>query len=129
MTHSLFDTDAPHGEPSRLTAFTGNRLDRDAEHRTEDSLEQALAIEGAHILAFSGNKLLLKDAAGGLDPLFSGVELEGLEPDLAAAVLLGFRKDGTPRIAVPVLRDAEQLALSFRLTDARSALRDGLVEQ
>lgn len=129
MTHSLFDTDAPHGEASRLTAFTGNRLDRDAEHRTEDSLDQALAIKGAHILTFSGNKLLLKDAASGLDPLFSDVELEGLEPDLAAAVLLGFRKDGTPRIAVPVLRDAEQLALSFRLTDARSALRDGLVEQ
>ncbi|WP_377298583.1 NAD(+) diphosphatase [Rhizobium sp. SGZ-381] len=129
MTLSLFDTDSPHGEASRLTAFTGNRLDRDAEHRTEDSLDQALAVGGATLLAFSGNRLLLKETEGTLDPLFDRAELEALRPDLAGAILLGKRQDGSPRLAVPVLEPADALALSFRLTDPRSALRDGLVAE
>jgi NAD+ diphosphatase len=129
MTHSLFDTDAPHGEASRLTAFTGNRLDRDAEHRTEDTLAQALALGGATLLAFSGNRLLLKETEGKFDPLFDRAELEPLLPDLAGAILLGMRPDGSPRLAVPVQRPAEELSLSFRLTDARSALRDNLIAE
>jgi NAD+ diphosphatase len=129
MTISLFDTDAPHGEASRLTAFSGNRLDRDAEHRTDDSLNAALNVDGAHILAFAGNKLVLKPQDGLLDPLFARHELPELEPDAARAVLLGYRADGTPRIAMPVLTDPEQLAQTFRVTDARSAFRDGLADE
>lgn len=129
MTLSLFDTDAPHGEASRLTAFSGNRLDRDAEHRTDQSLEDAMNRDGAHILAFAGNRLVLKQREAGLDPLFARHELPALEPDPAKAVLLGFRQDGSPRIAMPVLTDPEQLALHFRITDARSAFRDGLADE
>ncbi|MEK1898021.1 MAG: NADH pyrophosphatase, partial [Rhizobium sp.] len=35
MSHSLFDSDLPHPEPSNLTAFAANDLHRDSEHRDE----------------------------------------------------------------------------------------------
>ena len=41
MTFSLFS--APEREPSQFVGFSGNRIDRQAENRTDDVLETALA--------------------------------------------------------------------------------------
>ena len=68
MKNSIFLNRAPHLEPSELTAFSGNKLDRDSEHRDETSLEKALKLEGTHILAFSGTQLVLKHDGQVLDP-------------------------------------------------------------
>ena len=68
MKNSIFLNRAPHLEPSELTAFSGNKLDRDSEHRDETSLETALKVEGTHILAFSGTQLVLKHDGQVLDP-------------------------------------------------------------
>ncbi len=128
MTKTLFDTDAPHPEPSSMTAFAGNMLDRQAEYRGEDSIEKALAIEGTHIFAFSGNKLILKHDDRVLDPLFSAYELSDMQPDFDNAVLLGYKENGEPRIAVPVGIAADDLASHFKPADARALYRDALLE-
>ncbi|OHV77396.1 NAD(+) diphosphatase [Rhizobium sp. LCM 4573] len=128
MTASIFDTNAPHPEPSSLTAFSGNRLDRQAEYRQDDCVERALAVEGARILAFTGSRLILKHDGQILDPLFSPYELPDLKPDFENAVLLGYRETGEPRIAVPVTVPPEELASHFKPTEARALFRDSLIE-
>ena len=129
MTRSIFETQAPHQEPSKLTAFSGNRLNRDAEHRTEDCLEQALAIAGQNLLVTAGNKVLLKQEEPVPRAFFALDEMDGLQPDEANAVLLGYTTDGLPRIAMPVLAPVEELETRFKLTDGRSAFRDGLQDE
>lgn len=129
MTRSLFETDAPHAEASILTAFAGNRLDRRAEYRADDCVETALAIEGTHLLAFAGSKLILKHDGQILDPLFAAYELAELRPDFDKAVLLGYRETGEPRIAVPIGMAAEDLAGHYKPTDARALYREALVEE
>lgn len=129
MTLSLFDNDAPHPEPSNLTAFSGNTLDRRSEYRDDDCLEKALKVEGTHILAFTGNRLILKHDGQILDPLFAAYELMELQPDFDNAVLLGYRDNGEPRIAVPVSVAAEDLAAHFKPTEARALYRDGLLDE
>jgi NAD+ diphosphatase len=126
---SFFDTDAPHPEPSTLTAFAGNRLDRQAEYRKDDCIEKALAVEGTHLLAFSANRLILKHDGQILDPLFSAYELAELKPDFDRAVLLGYRETGEPRIAVPVETAVDDLASQYKPADARSLYRDGLLDE
>ena len=49
MKNSIFLNRAPHLEPSELTAFSGNKPDRDSEHRDETTLETALKVEGTAI--------------------------------------------------------------------------------
>lgn len=129
MTLSLFENDAPHQEPSRLTAFSGNRINRDAEHRGPNCLQEALAVAGAHQLAIAGNQLLLKPVGPRFDPLFSAEELADLEPDHERAVLLGTTQSGEPRIAVPLRAATEDIAERYRLTDARTAFRDALIDE
>jgi NAD+ diphosphatase len=129
MSISLFETDAPHPEASRLTAFSGNRLDRAAEHRTEDCLEQAVAHDGAHILVLAGGKLVLKHDDQVLDALFAKHELAGLHPDMETLILLGYRQNGEPRLAVSLTMPLEQLESQFKITDARSAFRDSLLDE
>ncbi|MGK6314472.1 NAD(+) diphosphatase [Neorhizobium sp. DT-125] len=128
MTKTLFETDAPHPEPSDLTAFSGNKLDRQAEYREDDCLEKALAVEGMHIFAFTGSRLILKHDGQILDPLFAPYELAELNPDFDNAILLGYKENGEPRIAVPVLIPAEELASQYKPTEARALFRDSLIE-
>jgi NAD+ diphosphatase len=128
MTNDFFQTDAPHPEPGSLTAFAINGLDRRAEYRADDCVEQALAVEGTHILAFAGTRLILKHDGQILDPLFSAYELAELQPDFDNAVLLGYRDTGEPRIAVPVLVADEDLASHHKPTDTRALYREALIE-
>ena len=128
MTSSIFALDAPHPEASSLTAFSGNRLDRQAEHRDEQSILTALEREGTHILAYAGDRLVLKHDGQVLDPLFARYELEELSPDWSEAVLLGYRNTGEPRLAVPLRIAADDLASHFKPTDTRSLWREQLLE-
>ncbi len=128
MTNDFFHSDAPHPDPSTLTAFAGNRLDRRAEYRADDCVEKALAVEGTHILAFAAGRLILKHDGQILDPLFAAYELAELLPDFDSAVLLGYRENGEPRVAVPVRVAAEELASHYKPTDARALYREALIE-
>ncbi|MGX5667632.1 NAD(+) diphosphatase [Rhizobium daejeonense] len=129
MKNSIFLSRAPHLEPSELTAFSKNALDRRAEHRDETSLSVALAVEGAHILAFSDAQLVLKHDGQVLDPLFAPYELSELDPDFERAILLGFQPNGEPRLAVPVARSADELATRYKPADARALFREQLIRE
>jgi NAD+ diphosphatase len=124
---SIFDTNSPHPEPSALTAFAQNGLDRLAEKRTESCVSDALKVEGTHLLAFAGTKLVLKHDDQVLDPLFSAYELAELDPDFENAILLGYKDNGEPRVAVPVRTAEDNLASHFKPVDARSLYRDQLI--
>jgi len=128
MTYSIFSSDAPHPEASSLTAFSENQLDRQAEHRDESVVEKALAREGTHILAFAGDRLVLKHDGQVLDPLFARYELKDLDPDWDETILLGYRPNGEPRLAVPVRVNADDLASHYKPADARALWREQLLE-
>src|SRR5690606_8498983 len=98
-------------------------------HRDEDCLEKALVVEGAHIFAFTENRLILKHDGQVLDPLFAAYELPELQPDFDNAVLLGHRENGEPRIAVPVGISADDLAGRFKPIEARALYREGLLDE
>jgi NAD+ diphosphatase len=127
MRNSIFASRAPHLEPSELTAFAGNRLSRDSEHRDETSLATALTVEGTHILAFSGTQLVLKHDGQILDPLFAPYELADLQPNFDDAILLGHQPSGEPRLAVPVNVPPEALAAHYKPADPRALFRDALI--
>ena len=111
-------------EASALTAFSGNRLIRESEHRADDCAQVALKDRRARIFAFCAGKLVLKHENTAVDPLFSPYELSDLEPALEEAVLLGHDGEGKPRLAVSILRNVEEPASHFRLTDGRSLIRE-----
>ena len=121
MTLALFDRTA---EASALTAFSGNTLIRDSEHRTDDCAQVALRDKRAKAFVFCGGKLVLKHENTAVDPLFSLYELSDLEPALEEAVLLGHDSEGKPRLAVSILKNVEEPASPFRLTDGRSLIRE-----
>ncbi len=124
MTKSLFDSRVPHPEPSTLSAFARNGLSRLAEGRAEDCLETAFAVEGAHILAFAGNRLILKHDGQVLDPLFAPYELPELKPDLDNAVLLGTSQAASRASRFPSpARWRNWPAISRRRMPARSIAR------
>lgn len=127
MTRSIFDLNSPHPEPSSLTAFSENGLIRDAENRDDDCLEKAFAAEGAHTFAFANGKMILKHDRSVLDPLFAPYELKALDPDPDNAVLLGYRENGEPRIAVPVNIDTENLPELYKAASARTIHRESIL--
>ncbi|UXS02771.1 NAD(+) diphosphatase [Agrobacterium tumefaciens] len=129
ISMTIFETTAPHPEASALTAFSQNALDRFAEKRTENCVADALKIDGTHIFALAGGRLVLKHDEQVIDPLFSAYELAELQPDFDNAVLLGYRETGEPRIAVPVGVTEDRLASHHKLADARTLYRDHLLDE
>ncbi len=98
---SLFDG-LPAVEPSSLTGFSGNVIDRRSEARTADSLAGALADAAARLYLFRGEPALIKT---GDDPLFTAAEARALGASLDAAVLLGWSDSG-PRLAAALAEEA-----------------------
>lgn len=64
-----------------------------------------------------------------LDPLFARYELQGLQPDWDETVLLGYRKTGEPRLAVPVGIDADDLTSQYKPADGRTLFREMLIDE
>ncbi len=125
----IFGQIHPHPEASSLVAFAGNDLERRSEHREPDCIEKALRVEGAHLLAFAGDRLVLKHEEQLLDPLFAPYELMDLDPDFDNAVLLGYSASGEPRLAVPVGIDPEIERGSLKFADGRALMRQGLIDE
>ena len=98
---SLFDG-LPAVEPSSLTGFAGNRIDRRSEGRGPDSLATALADAASAVLP------LPRRAGAGEDrrrPAVHGGEAGRSAPTSARAVLLGWSDDG-PRLAAALAEEA-----------------------
>lgn len=112
-------------EPSSLVGFARNILIRDAENRDDQSLVDAIASDKARYYLFTGNKVVLHKAEN-VKVLFSKSEAEDFQPDWANAVLLGDSDNG-PHIALPILKDTENLEEPWTVYDLRSLLYSGSV--
>ncbi|TDH37940.1 NAD(+) diphosphatase [Pseudohoeflea suaedae] len=130
MPSSIFDTSAPHGEASRLVAFSGNTIDRQSEFRSEDELPRAIAEETARYFAITGDRLIMR-VEGKESPigLLEKQQLASLEPEMEEAILLGRTEDGHPRLAVPCGIDPDRLPDDYMAIDARSVYRQMLMDQ
>jgi len=89
MTFSLFDHDAPHGEASRLVAFSCNRLERRSEHRTETELGDALKDPATRYFAITRGRLAMRVDGDAPNGLLTAEDLAVMQPCNADAVLIG----------------------------------------
>ena len=123
-----FDFDSlPRPEPSSLVGFTQNRLIRDAENRTEETLDDALSNPASRFLAFAqGRVLLLKEHDTQIR--FKRGAIRFFNPDFEGAVLLGESSAG-PLIAVSCDIDPEALEEPWTSYDLRSLLYSGAVSE
>lgn len=129
MSVSLFDHDAPHGEASRLVAFSNNRLDRRSEHRAETELGEALNDAQTRYFAITQGRLVVRIDGGAPVGLLSAEDLAGLQPQNKDAVLIGWDALQAPRIAVPLGRAADDLPEPYKAIDARSIYRQALLDE
>lgn len=128
MKPSLFDLYRPHPEPSTMVAFAENSLDRQSEHRAPDCLEQAFKAETVHAFALAGGKLVVKHDEKIIDPLFAPYELAELDPIPEESILLGYLKNGEPRLAIPVRADPDTLQEPLKAADGRTLYRQQMLD-
>ena len=125
MPFHLFD--APEREPSQFVGFAGNRIDRQSENRSDDSVEKALEHPGARVMLMREGRLLLKRIEDRFDAHFALNECDPLETRLDDAILLGFDERG-PVLAAPCLLDPESLPETIKAIDHRSIYIQGLID-
>ena len=119
--------EAPYPELSSESGFSGNRLERRSEKRSENSTREALQDERAHLYLLQDGRVLLKHDEEIFDAVFAPGELYDLTVDLAEAVLLGFQPDETPVLAAYCGTDKEELPAHIKAIDLRSVFVQGLV--
>ena len=86
MTFSLFT--APAQEPSQFVGFGGNVIDRQAEHRSDDVTEKALAQSNVRLMLLRNGRCYLRETEMGLEPYFR----------LSTATSMEVLEDGCNRI-------------------------------
>lgn len=121
--------DAPQAEPSSLTGFAGNRLERLSEKRSEQSVPDALADPRARLLLLGGGRAVLRLNGTGLSPWFGLRELDALGVDAGDSILLGFESDGTPVLATPVDPAIADVHDDLKAIDYRSIYVQGLLDE
>lgn len=124
MTFHLFS--APEREPSQFVGFSGNRIDRQSENRTDDALEIALADPRLRIMQTRGGRLYLKLNGSGSDPYFSLAEARQMGARLDHAVVLGMSEAG-PVVMAPGAVEPDDLPDGIKAIDHRSVYVQGLV--
>jgi NAD+ diphosphatase len=124
MSFRLFD--APEREPSQFVGFAGNTIDRQAEARSDDCLDIALADPSARILLSRGGRLHLKALEAGFEAYYTAEEARELGAKLEHGVLLGMSAAG-PVVAAPAGLDPEQLPEGIKAIDHRSVYVQGLI--
>lgn len=117
MTFPFFR--APEREPSQFVAFSGNRIDRQSENRTEDVLEIALADPRLKILQMRNGRVYLRQRSDRFSPYFSRDEAQAMQAAIGEAVLLGVDAEG-PVAAAPGMLEPDDLAEGIRAVDYRA---------
>ena len=126
--NSLFIS-APEREPSRSVGFAGNRIDRQAENRSEESLPAALADPRLRILQSRGGRLYMKlDTDGRFDAYFTLGEAKAMGAKLQHCVLLGMSESG-PVVMAPGAKEPEDLPETIKAIDHRSVYVQGLLPE
>ena len=122
---SFFLFSAPEREPSHFVGFAGNRIDRQSENRSDNSVRDALADPAARLMLMGGGRSVLKLGDGTFDCYFTLAEAEALGAIIADAVLLGFEPEG-PVLAAPMPAEP-QLPETIKAIDYRSVYIQGLI--
>jgi NAD+ diphosphatase len=122
MPIRLFD--APEREPSQFVGFAGNRLDRQAEKRSDDAASLALADPAARIMLMRSGRAYLRLNGGSFEGFFTPSEVEAL--GAAEAILLGVDDIG-PVLAAVAGIEPEQLPDTIKAIDYRSVYVQGLL--
>lgn len=119
---------APEHEPSSFVGFAGNRIDRQSENRSEESLPAALANPQARIMLIRAGRLQMKLNGSGFEPYFSLSEARNLGAKLDQAVLLGQDEQG-PVLAIPGSIEPDDLPDHIKAIDHRSIHTQGLIAE
>lgn len=93
-------------ESSHLNGFSGSRIERASEARSETCVEEALADPRARIYVFHGDRPLLVSGVEGSTLLATPEDARRLGVDPRAIVLLGTAPEG-PRLAALLAADRE----------------------
>jgi NAD+ diphosphatase len=119
------------GEPSRLTGYAGNPLDRHSELRdAADFRPAAIVTPGARFLVIGTGEAVLSRDAGRLDLGLDRAAAATLEADEERAVFLGNTPDGTPWLALPSPATLDSLSgTGFERIDARALLTGGELDE
>jgi len=125
MNFHLFE--APEHEPSQFVGFAGNRIDRQAENRDEQSIARAIAAPAARLMLMREGRLHIKLTDAGLDPYFTLDEAQALDAQIEDVVLLGYAASG-PVMAAPAGRTAEELPEEIKAIEYRSIYVQGLID-
>ncbi|MDF1610343.1 NAD(+) diphosphatase [Hoeflea sp. YIM 152468] len=129
MTFSLFDHNAPHGEASRMVAFSSNILDSRSEYRTETELDDALKEPTTRYFAIAQGKLVMRVDGVAPEGLLAAPDLAAMQPQNADAVLIGWDRDNVAFIAMPVAIEADDLPEMYKAIDTRSVYRQALLTE
>jgi NAD+ diphosphatase len=124
MTFRLFD--APEREPSQFVGFAGNRIDRQAEKRSDAAVQLALADPAVRLILVRGGRSYLKLNSGSIDTYFTQREAEELGAGMAEAILLGTDEQG-PVLAAMAGVEPDQLPETIKAIDYRSVYTQGLL--
>lgn len=124
MSFSLFDNSAD--EPSRFVGFADNRVDRQAENRSEADLSNALAHPQLAVLILRGGRLCVKMESDVPQCRFTLGEANALGARMEHAVLLGTDGNG-PIAAVPGSLEPEYLPDGIKAIELRSLNSQGLL--
>lgn len=89
-------------EMSRSTGFSGNRLRRDGELRTAESLGLAVADARARFYLAAGGRFLVATADDRLRAYFTASEAEALGASLSDSILLGYDAANAPVLAAAI---------------------------
>lgn len=116
----------PEREPSSLVGFAGNRVERQSEHRDDNSATRALLDPAARLLVLGQGRAFMRIGEGTPEALWPCREIDALKPRLDDAVLLG-TLDGSPVLAVAAGIDVEQAPAGVKAIDHRSIYVQGLL--
>jgi NAD+ diphosphatase len=111
-------TPLPSSEALAPLAFTGSSLVR----RTVVSTEELFHRADTRFLLICESRLVLKSTPAGLFAFFSLAELTTLSANTDAAVLLGFNREESPRLAAPLRTEIAALPAGFTAMTARELL-------
>ena len=132
MTRPFLDPDYIPEETSARLAYSGGKLDRLSEDRSETCVADALAAPDTRVMGFARGRVLISFAGDDPRGVFRVSELEPFEPQLEKAVMLGSGAGAdSDMLAVPlgINPDDEDFKLPepFRAIDYRSLARQSLL--
>lgn len=125
MTFPFFDRMPV--EPSSRTGFSGNRLERASEKRSDHAVEEALRDPDVRLMLHIDGRLVLDFSQGRANPYFDPDAASEFDADTVRAVLLGADGDG-PVLAAPLASALEGQPEAIKALDYRSIYVQGLLD-